>query len=187
VAYDDARYVRLAREAFAAWRHLEAAHDVVLLVETGQVDLGPDGKLDALSIAMRDAGVPFDELDAAGVRRRLPEAAVGAEERGLFHAEGGKVLADAAMRALLAAAQAAGAQLAMPERCLGIESARDGVEVVTDRRRIGAARIVIAAGPWSGALLRTIGIAAARARGRPGDVPRRAEPRRPSGARRLVA
>ena len=158
VAYDDARYVRLAQEAFERWRRLEAAREVTLLVETGQVDLGPDGKLDALSGVMGDAGVAFDELDAAGVRHRFPELAIGPGERGLFHAEGGTVLADAAMGALLAEAHGAGALLAMPERCVAIEPAPGDVEVVTDRRRLRAAQVVIAAGPWSGALLRSVGV-----------------------------
>ena len=35
VAYDDARYVRLAREAFVGWRRLETTQGVTLLVETG--------------------------------------------------------------------------------------------------------------------------------------------------------
>ena len=65
VAYDDGRYVRLAVEAFAGWRALEAAQGVTLLVEqSGEVDLGPDVKLDALAAAMRATDVPFDELDA---------------------------------------------------------------------------------------------------------------------------
>jgi sarcosine oxidase len=118
VAYDDARYVRLAQEAFERWRRLEAAGEVTLLVETGQVDLGPDGKLDALSGVMGDAGVAFYELDAAGVRHRFPELAIGPGERGLFHAEAGTVLADAAMGALLAEAHGAGARLDVPGRAV---------------------------------------------------------------------
>ena len=158
VAYDDERYVRLAREAFEGWRRLEASQDVTLLVETGQVDLGPDAKLLALTAAMSAAGVGFGELDAADARRRFPELAMRAGERGLFHPEGGTVLADAAMRALTADAAKAGAALSMPERCVAIELVPDGVEVVTDIRTVHAAQIVIAAGPWSGELLRTAGI-----------------------------
>jgi sarcosine oxidase len=158
VAYDDVRYVRLARQAFEGWRRLETSQDARLLVDTGQVDLGPTAKLDALAAAMRAADVPFDELDAAGVRTRFPELAMRAGEGGLFHAEGGTVLADAAMEALSAAAAGAGAVLAMPERCLAIEVSPDAAEVVTGRRRLRAARVVIAAGPWSGELLRTVGI-----------------------------
>lgn len=158
VAYDDERYVRLAREAFEGWHRLEVSQDVGLLVGTGQVDLGPDAKLDALAAAMRASEVPFDELGAAGVRGRFPELAIRDGERALFHAEGGTVLADEAMRALMADATGAGAALSMPERCLAIEVGSDGAEIVTDRRTLRADRVVIAAGPWSGELLRTVGI-----------------------------
>jgi sarcosine oxidase len=158
VAYDDVRYVHLAQDAFEGWRRLQTAHGVRLLVETGQVDLGPDVKLDALTAAMRAAAVPFEDLDAAGVRARFPELVMDVGERGLFHAEAGTVLADAAMGALAADAAGAGAVLSMPERCVAIDAASDGATVVTDARRVRAARVVIAVGPWSGALLRTVGI-----------------------------
>ncbi|MGZ8591239.1 MAG: FAD-dependent oxidoreductase, partial [Actinomycetota bacterium] len=58
LTYGDERYVRLAREAFAGWRRLEASQDVTLLVETGQVDFGPAAKLDAMAAAMRASDVP---------------------------------------------------------------------------------------------------------------------------------
>lgn len=158
VAYDDEGYVRLAREALARWRRIEASQDVTLLVETGQVDLGPDAKLDALAAAMDATGVAFDELDATGVRRRFPELATRERERALFHAEAGTVLADIAMRALCVDAAAAGATLSMPERCVEIEVEGDEAVVVTDRRRVRADQVVVSAGPWSGDLLRTVGI-----------------------------
>jgi sarcosine oxidase len=81
-----------------------------------------------------------------------------ADERALFHLEGGTVLADAAMRALTSAAVDAGAALSTPERCIAIEVATDEVEVVTDLRTVRADRVVIAAGPWSGELLHIVGI-----------------------------
>jgi sarcosine oxidase len=158
VAYDDERYVQLAREAFEGWRRLEASRNVTLLVETGQIDMGPDAKLDALTAAMSASDVAFDELDADGVRDRFPELAVGVGERGLFHSEAGTVLADAAMHALTADAAKEGAALSMPERCIAIEIAPGETEVVTDSRTVRATQVVIAAGPWSGDLLRTVGI-----------------------------
>ena len=60
----------------------------------------PAAKLDAMAAAMRASDVPFDELDAGGVRTRFPEIAMGTDEHALFHAEAGTVLADAALRAL---------------------------------------------------------------------------------------
>jgi sarcosine oxidase len=158
VAYDDERYVRLAREAFGGWHRLEVEQDVALLIESGQIDMGPETKLDALAVAMRAGDVPFDELDADGIHGRFPELATPHGERALFHAEAGTVLADAALRALTADAIVAGAELAMPERCVAIGGGPDDAEVVTDRRTLRADRVVIAAGPWSGELLRGAGI-----------------------------
>ena len=158
VAYDDVRYVRLAREAFDGWHRLEVGQGITLLVESGQIDLGPVAKLDALAAAMRAGDVSFDELDAAGVRGRFPEIAPRDGERALFHAEGGTVLADVALRALTIDAERAGAELAMPERCVAIGAGADSAEVLTDRRTLRADRVVIAAGPWSGALLSAAGI-----------------------------
>jgi sarcosine oxidase len=158
VAYDDERYVRLAREAFVGWHRLEAEQGVSLLVESGQIDMGPDAKLEALAAAMRAGEVPFDELDANDARARFPELAMRPGERALFHAEGGTVLADAAMRALSAAARAAGAELSMLERCTGIEVDAGRARVTTGRRTLGADQVVIAAGPWSGELLSAAGI-----------------------------
>ena len=158
LAYDDVRYVRLARTAFEGWRRLEAEQDVTLLVETGQLDVGPGVKLEALAAAMRAADAPFEELDDVAVRRRFPELVIGRDERALFHPDAGTVLADAGMRALAIDASDAGAELSMPERCVAIEIGADGATVTTDRRTARAERVVIAGGPWSGDLLRMIGI-----------------------------
>ncbi len=188
LAYDDERYVRLARAAFEGWHRLEASQDVTLLLETGQVDLGPDAKLEALAAAMRAGDAPFDELDASDVRRHFPELAVQTDERGLFHADAGTVLADAAMRALTADASGAGAELSMPERCVAIEVGADEATVTTDRRTLRAERVVIAGGPWSGELLRMVGIELPLgSRDRAGHVPRGAAARGSAGVRRLAA
>jgi len=146
LAYDDVRYVRLARKAFEGWRRLEAAQDVTLLVETGQLDVGPGVKLEALAAAMRAADAPFEELDDVAVRRRFPELVIGSDERALFHPDAGTVLADAGMRALAIDARDAGAELSMPERCVAIEIGADVVTVTTDRRTARAERVVIAGG-----------------------------------------
>jgi sarcosine oxidase len=159
LAYDDERYVRLARTAFEGWHRLAASQDVTLLLETGQIDLGPEEKLDALAAAMRAGDAPFEELDAGAIRRHFPELAIEAGERGLFHPDAGTVLADAAMRALMADATAAGAELSMPERCVAIDVGSDAATVTTDRRTLRAGRVVIAGGPWSGELLQMAGIA----------------------------
>ena len=157
VAYDDERYVRLAREAFEGWHRLEADQDVQLLVESGQVDLGRPPSSTRWRRRCARATCRSTSSTPRGPAR-FPEIAMGAGERALFHAEAGTVLADAAMRALTVDAQREGAELSMPERCVAIEAGADEATVVTDRRTVRADRVVIAAGPWSGELLASVGI-----------------------------
>ena len=158
VAYDDVRYVRLALEAIDRWRALERDRGVELLHATGQVDLGPVDRLEALAAAMAAAHVPIEELTGSGVAERFPELHAGRAEPALFHAEAGTVLADRAMRALADAALGRGAEIAAPERVSALEPGPDGVEVRTEARIVTAERVVIAAGPWSEPLLRTAGL-----------------------------
>ena len=124
---------------------------------TGQVDLGPDEKLDALAAAMRATEVPFDELDATGVRVGCPRWRCESGERALFHAEAARC---SPMRRCGAEADAveAGAELSMPERCIAIEVGARRRDSGDRRRTVRAERVVVAAGPWSGELLRSAGI-----------------------------
>jgi sarcosine oxidase len=159
LAYEQPVYVELAREAIERWRRLERATGERILLLTGQVDLGPEPKLDALAAAMAACDVPLDELDPAGISARFPELRPTPHERALFHAEAGTVLAETAMRALRGDAVEAGAQLAQPETAVKILASEGYATVETDRgRTIHAPTVVLAAGPWLGALLHAVGL-----------------------------
>jgi sarcosine oxidase len=159
LAYDQPFYVELAREAVARWRGLERDVKDRILLLTGQLDLGPDAKLDALAAGMRACDVPFDELGPDGVVAHFPELRPHAGERALFHAEAGTVLADAAMRALRREAGAAGADLSEPESATELDVSEGEAVVKTDRgRTIRASTVVVSAGPWLGGLLAGVGL-----------------------------
>jgi sarcosine oxidase len=159
LAYDQPFYVELAREAIERWSQLERDAGERILLLSGQLDLGPASKLHALAAGMVTCDVPFEELDADGVVARFPELRPRAGERALFHAEAGTVLAEAAMRALRREAEAAGALLSEPEAAVGIGASGEGAVVETDRGdAIEAGTVVVAAGPWLGALLADTGL-----------------------------
>ncbi len=159
LAYDQPFYVELAREALGRWRGLERDADERILLLTGQLDLGPAVKLDALAAGMRASGAPFDELDADDVVARFPELRPRAGERALFHAEAGTVLAEAGMRALRREAEAAGADLSDPESATRLDVSGGDAVVETDRgRTIRASTVVVSAGPWLGRLLAGVGL-----------------------------
>lgn len=157
VAYDRPVYVDLAREAIEAWRRLEHDHGTSLLVMSGEVDLGPDRKLDALVAAMAACDVPSRELDRREIASTFPELRLRAGERAIV-ADGGTVLAAAGMEVLMAEARSRGVDVSAPERALALRSRPGGVTVVTDRRSIEAGQAVISAGPWTGPLIAQVGM-----------------------------
>jgi len=156
IAYDHPFYVNLAQDAIGRWKALERQSGNQILHLAGQVDFGLPAKLSAIAKAVRDAGGKIEELDAQGLRRKLPYLTTTKDDVGLFHDQAGTVISDTGMAVLKTVALAQGITLLEPERVICIEPAP--VRVVTDRRVLGAHTVVIAAGPWSGALLASVGL-----------------------------
>lgn len=157
IAYDHPFYVELALEAIDSWRRLEAETGRTILHLTGQVDLGPRGKLEDLVRTVRAAGAEIAEASAAALRRLFPEIALSEGEVALFQRQAGTVIADQGMAALREAAGKAGVAYVAPERVVRIEPGAT-VAVHTDRRRFAAKQVVVAAGPWTGELLGAVGL-----------------------------
>ncbi len=158
IAYDQPLYVRLAVEAIESWRRLEGETGRRILHLTGQIDLGPEKKLRSIQDTVHSLGGTITMCDAAGLRRHMPELAPRADEVGLFHADGGTVMAEQGMLALAEAAKRKGVAIFAPERVTGIDLGTTPATVVTDKQRLRATRVVLSAGPWSGALLESLGI-----------------------------
>ena len=158
IAYDHPFYVRLAQDAIRRWQKLEHSSGQHILHLAGQVDFGIAEKLAAIAAAVREAGGNIEELDAKGLRRKLPHLITEPEDVGLFHDQAGTVISDNAMAALKAAALANGVTFIEPARVTDIELS-SSARVITEAGTFRAETVVIAAGPWSGALLGALGIA----------------------------
>jgi sarcosine oxidase len=152
LSYFTPAYVRLAKEAYAAWDTLESDAGERLVFKTGGLDLGPrDGAIPLTNYAgsMRECGVAFEELDAAEIRRRWPAWRIGDDVHGLFQADSGIVAAERATAALRRVAVAFGADLRENARVTALR-ARDGeIDVETDGARYRAGKLVIAAAAWT--------------------------------------
>lgn len=157
IAYDHPFYVDLALEAIESWRRLEAESGRTILQLTGQIDLGPQGKLEDLVRTVRAAGAAIEEVNAAELRRLFPEIVLSQGEVALFQRQAGTVIADVGMEALLQAAEKAGVTYIAPERVLRIEPGA-AVAIHTERRRFEAKQVVVAAGPWTRDLLKDAGL-----------------------------
>jgi sarcosine oxidase len=157
IAYDHPLYVRLALDAIEAWRGLEEATGRTILHLTGQVDLGPTTKLEGLVRTVRAAGAEIDEIDRGELRGRFPELVLADGEAALLQRQAGTVIASAAMEAMLDAAERAGLAYLPGRRVTAIEPGSP-VVVRTAGCTFRADQVVLAAGPWLGALAEGLGI-----------------------------
>ena len=136
LSYPDARWVRLAQESFPLWRELEGESGMPLLHVHGTIDLGDWApNRDALNACE----VPFEVLDAGQIEHRFGIRA-DPGDRGLYQADGGIIVADAAMEALRVG-------LVVREGCRveEIEEDDDGVSAGGVRARVA----VVTAGAWA--------------------------------------
>lgn len=158
VAYAHPFYIALAQEAILAWQKL--AHDSKrpILHLTGQIDLGPATKLKSLHDNVTAAGLKINHLSRPDLSRLFPEMHLKDHEGALFHTDAGTVMAEEGLQALNDAAVKAHVTVFAPEQVTDLQRVGDGIRVTTSHRILHAARVVIAAGPWSAALLKKIGI-----------------------------
>lgn len=152
LSYVTAPYVRLAKEAYAAWESVERDAGEQLVFKTGGLDIGPENgaiPLQGYADAMGACGVPFEWLDAAEIRKRWPAFTIGEDVRGLFQAESGIVAAERATAAHQRAARAYGATLLDRTPVTAVRARAGEIEIEAGGERYRAGALAIAAGPWS--------------------------------------
>ena len=150
LAYPDPHYVALAQEAHRSWLELEAETGSPLILRTGSLDIGDLAVANAA--ALEACGVPFELLDGRTAAARW-QIALEPDERLLFHAAGGTMLADKAIGALLSGAQDAGAEVRDRTPVVQLRTESGAVVLDLGNEILKARAAVVAAGAWARALL----------------------------------
>jgi len=153
--FEHPSYVPLVRHAYALWRELEVAAGRRLLHITGIAEIGPpDGTLVGGTLASaRQHDIAHELLAASELTRRYPAFRLPPHYVGVVQPDGGFVEAEASVQAFQALAQRHGAELRFGEPVLAIEPTADGVRIVTGNATVEAGTAIVAAGPWTAALL----------------------------------
>ncbi len=154
-AYEDVRYVRLARAAEVGWRQLEHDARDTLLTTVGGVDIAPlgDPTLARIEGALREGGSDVERLNAGALAQRYPAIRITDNEEALVQDSAGILAADRAVGAMLRTAAVRGADLREHEAVERIEQNGAGVSITTARGRYDGGAVVVCAGPWLGRLL----------------------------------
>ena len=145
------------------WRELEAASGESLYRRTGGLIVaseaaGPNafhgqaGFFDQTIALAQRFGIGHELLDAASIRERFPAFLATDGDRGYLEPDAGVLFPERIVAAQLQQAERHGAVLRLGERVLGIEPNGGAVSVRTERGRLSAARVIVAAGAWMPAL-----------------------------------
>lgn len=157
LTYHDPLYVRMARLALERWRELEADAGVELLRMVGGLDVGD--ATDTAAAALEAAGEAFERPSSSEVAERWPTLRFPDGSRFLFQAEGAIVRSREAVLAQARVAARNGADLREETTVTSVVPAGDGIEIVTAAgEAIRAPAAIVAAGAWTGRLLRGMGI-----------------------------
>ncbi len=151
LGYPEPGYVTAARLARDRWHELEAATGRTILLPTPHLTFGAG--LPAVQEAMRAAGAPCELLPAGEVAMRFP--AIRIDGPALLEPDSCVIAADVALAAL--AGGIAEIRTGVSVRSLADDGRQ--VTLTTDAGPVTARTAIIAAGPWSGGLAASLGIA----------------------------
>lgn len=161
LSYHRPEYVRLAIEAQAAWREVEAAAGRRVLTMTGGLDLAPPNaaeSIDDYADSMTAAGVAFEWLDGLEVARRWPAWRLKPDTRAIFQADAGIADPEQGNAAHLGLARQAGVELLERARVAAITDHRGELEVaLDDGRAFTTGSVLICADAWTNELLGPLG------------------------------
>lgn len=154
-AYEDVRYVNLAKAALEGWKTLEHEANDKLLYPTGGLDIGPATyhEMVRVTTSLQQTSQPFDILSPADIAKRFPAFTLNKNQIAIYQKDAGILAATRCVNAMLLAASQQGAILKEQEAALSFNLTDTQVEVKTTKATYHAEKLVICAGPWLGQVM----------------------------------
>lgn len=151
----DRIYVEMVVRALQLWREHEARWGRKLFQRTGVLWMaGEDDQYEKASLPLlRDARLPFEELDTATARRRYPQVNFDGVKWSILEQEAGYLLARQACAAVLEGFRKDGGEYRQTSVTPGSIRGKEMTDVLlADNMRFAADHYVFACGPWLGKL-----------------------------------
>jgi sarcosine oxidase len=156
--FESPDYIPLVLRAYELWRRVERDTGTRLLHITGGLNIGSrDGDLVKRTVAASERhSIPFEVLEPRKIRERFSVVVPQMDDVAVHEVNAGYLFPEDCIRAQLALASRAGAELHFEETVLSWSAASNGVEVLTSKGRYNAGHLIIAAGPWANRVLHGI-------------------------------
>ena len=163
LGYHSSSYTALTRDAYAAWREVEAESRVRLVHTTGMVNIArreSEGAriLDLYTAAMDRHDIGYERIEAAELTSRWPQFRVPEDHEALVQPDGGILDIRRAGAVHVALARAHGATVRGDSPVTAIEPGDDGVRLRTEDGELVVDQVVLCAGAWTRELLRGLGV-----------------------------
>ena len=159
-SYHTPEYVRLAAQAYDAWRAVEAESRQRMITITGGVDLFPPGAtIDhrTYTASLLAEGIPYEFIDGPEIRRRWPAFAggdmVADNVMGVYSPQTGIVPAGPGTKVMQELAVARGADLRANTPVREIRPVGGEVDIVTDDGVTRVGSVVVTTDGWVNKLL----------------------------------
>jgi len=158
--FEDPRYVPLLNQSYDLWQELERRSGEKLFHSTGLLTLGGpvSGTLTAMMASAARYSIPLEECGTDELLRRFPQFRAPEGFQGLLEPHAGCLEVERCVRACLDQAGKAGAKLKFDEPVVSWKADSTGVTVRTGQGTYAAAKLVVAAGPWTNQLLADAGL-----------------------------
>lgn len=160
--YIGSEYEPIILRAYELYHELvEESGQKDIMVKTGFLDLAPHRNFPAYKLENNRC---FEDLSIQQVNERFPQFKLGEPYWGAYDPEGALLRPEVTITSYVRLAMQRGAHVLGNTKVLNWKEDANGVTVVTDRGTYSADRIVFCAGPWTGKLLKDIGIAVTASR-----------------------
>jgi sarcosine oxidase len=158
--YEHPDYVPLLRRAYVLWRELESASAQTLFHEVGGIYMGPPGGhvVRGTIEAAERHGLAHEVLSHAALAERFPQFKVPGDFTGVWEPRAGFLLPEKVVAAQAELALRAGADLRGREEVLDWSAGDSNVVVRTDKGEYRAERLLFCGGPWTGKIVRDLGV-----------------------------
>ncbi len=159
--YEHPAYVPLVRRAYERWYDLEQRQGVHLLTTCPCLSIGPpDGELvPGVRRSAEEHSLDIEDLSSGHMRRRFPAFRFDDDFAAVLEPTAGFLYVEECVKAHVREAERLGAAVRAGEAVESWRAQGPGVEVVTRQGTYRAAKLVLTAGPWAGALLARHGAA----------------------------